>query len=468
MKKYFSILLVFLMVLLPLKVKAFSANFWASASARTVTRGSNVTISYGFTASEDSGVEFSVSTSNAGVAPISISSDAFLPSKGAQSSLSFTANQVGSATITFSNIQVEGESGSATNLGSRSVTITVVEPQTSTPTPRQGGSSGGGSSSGGSSSSDEGSDISVAPPNQETKKPVDEKSNNSYLSSLKIDKGELEPQFNAEIFDYTVKLAAETKTVHISAIASDSKATLKNEETLELKEGSNKHEIVVTAEDETTRTYRINFVVDEKAKTTFEYRNKKIGVLSMLPEEKPQGYSETEIEINQVKVKALKNDTLKTILVYTVDELGNKKWMYSHNGKFSLYEEFQVGEKKYVLGFVDESVTKLGMIYNEVELFGKKIIGLQYDNEKLKRFVVVPLYNDKNELALYQIDTKENTIQVFADSFEKMNQEFEKIQLENQKLNNLQQILLIISIALGVITLGFIGLTIYLGLKLKK
>lgn len=459
MKKYFSILIAFLLVLLPVKVKAMDASFWVSASSTTVTKGSNVTISYGFSASEEAGVAFKVSTSNAAVGPIPISADSFLPSKSNQSSISFTANQVGTATITFSNIQIEGAvSEELKNLGSRSVTIRVVEPQ----------SNSDNTSNSGNTSNQSGVNISTAPPNQETRTPVDEKSSNSYLASLKINQGELSPQFNPEVFEYSVKLPADTKQITITAQVDHEKAQVQNEKTIELHEGSNKHELVVTAEDGSTRTYRINFDVEEKPKTVINYRNKNIGILNIFPENKPTGYSETEIEINQIKVKALKNDDLKTTLVYVLDENGQKRWMYVNNDKYSYYEEFDISGKKYILGFIDESVSKIGMSYKEVELFWKKIIALTYDDPLLSRFVVVPFYNDKNELNLYQIDIEENSIQRFADSFEKMNSELEKIKLENQNIMNNQFILFVIIGILSILTLGLIALSIYLWLKRKK
>lgn len=471
MRKYFSILLVFLMVVLPLKVKALSASFWVSASATTVTRGSYVTISYGVSASEEAGAQFYISTSNPSVARISNGSEAFLPSRENQSSVGFTANQTGTATITFSDIQVEGASGETSNLGSKSITIRVVEPQSESSSGNDSNSNNDSSSSNDSSSvreGDRGADISVAPPNQETKKPVDEKSSNSYLSEIKIDKGELNPQFNAEVFDYTIQLPAETKNISVAATTADTKATAKYSESIELKEGTNPYEIIVTAENGSTRTYRINFVVEEKPKVTFEYHNKKIGVLTNLPEEKPQGYVATEIEINQIKVNAVKNDTLKTTLIYTVDESGQKRWMYFNNNQISAYEEFEIYGKKYILGFVDESKTKLGMEYKEVEVFGKKIIALQYTDSKLAQFVVAPLYNDKNELSLYQIDTKENTVQLFADSFDKLNEEFNQLQAEKAKLTQEKQGLFIMIVILSVLTIGLIGLALYFGLKRKK
>ena len=88
------------------------------------------------------------------------------------------------------------------------------------------------------------------------------KSSNEHLSSLKIDKGTLTPQFNRDRQEYSVtfddKFDYKTLTsLKVTAKAEDSKATVSGAGDIAINEGDNNIEIKCTAENGNTRIYKI-------------------------------------------------------------------------------------------------------------------------------------------------------------------------------------------------------------------
>jgi hypothetical protein len=86
-------------------------------------------------------------------------------------------------------------------------------------------------------------------------------SSNADLSSLALSSGSLSPSFNKDTLDYTASVDNSVSKLYIAAAADDSTASVKiNGSTsgyVTLVVGSNTVSILVTAEDGTTKTYRI-------------------------------------------------------------------------------------------------------------------------------------------------------------------------------------------------------------------
>ena len=80
------------------------------------------------------------------------------------------------------------------------------------------------------------------------------KSSNNYLKSLKIENATISPEFNRQYVDYQVTLKDETTSeINILAEAEDERAKVTGTGTYKLKNGENDIQIVVTAENGTTK-----------------------------------------------------------------------------------------------------------------------------------------------------------------------------------------------------------------------
>ena len=83
----------------------------------------------------------------------------------------------------------------------------------------------------------------------------DDRSSDNTLSSLSITPGSI--NFNKNTTEYYVKVDDSVTEIKIDATANDSKATIKIEKPKKLVEGENKYKVIVTAENEKTKTYTI-------------------------------------------------------------------------------------------------------------------------------------------------------------------------------------------------------------------
>lgn len=91
------------------------------------------------------------------------------------------------------------------------------------------------------------------------------KSNNTNLKVLSIEGVELTPVFSANVTEYSVKLVNyKEQSLKINAEAEDEKSTVKVEGNEEIKIGENVISITVTAEDGTTKVYKVAVTNEEK------------------------------------------------------------------------------------------------------------------------------------------------------------------------------------------------------------
>lgn len=82
-------------------------------------------------------------------------------------------------------------------------------------------------------------------------------SNDNYLSSLSVAQSTITPTFNKDVLEYKSAVAYTVTDIDILATANDTKATITGTGSKQLNTGDNVFEIVVTAEDNTKRTYKL-------------------------------------------------------------------------------------------------------------------------------------------------------------------------------------------------------------------
>lgn len=117
-----------------------------------------------------------------------------------------------------------------------------------------------------------------------------EKSNNAYLSSLKVNTGYLLENFNPNVYEYTwvVKKNSVINVDSVTATASDINATIIKTESLTVKE-NNEYIVKVISEDESeTIEYKLKLQLDLSNDSTLSYINIDLGYY--LPEFSPNIY----------------------------------------------------------------------------------------------------------------------------------------------------------------------------------
>lgn len=97
-----------------------------------------------------------------------------------------------------------------------------------------------------------------------TTKPEEEKSTVKALKSLTVEPGTLSPEFDPETTKYTMTVGTDVTKLNINAVVEDEKSKLDISGNEDLKLGENIIKLVVTAEDETARTYTITVTKEEQ------------------------------------------------------------------------------------------------------------------------------------------------------------------------------------------------------------
>lgn len=404
MKKLINYLLLVTVSFLVLgtKVSAGTLNVYASSSSVTVGTSIVVTVK-----APDVAGRFSVTSSNGSVLSGGSSSTWI------EGTVTFTfrANNPGTATITVTPIDA-GDYGGKVFTTSRSVKVTV------------------------------------------NPKKVVVLSTDNTLSGLGIDGVTLDPEFNKDTLEYTVQLEPETTKVNINAVASNGGATISGAGEREVTDGDNNLEIVVTAENGTTRTYVIKAIVKEYNPITVKINNKDYTVVrkktSLTP---PSNYVEKTVTINNEEIPAYYSEITKYTIVSLKDEKGNQNWYIYNKDKYTLYKEHTFG--KTILYIIDDKekipseYTKTTIKYNDELIPSYKI------NNSSKYALIYAINVETGRENLYMYDEVESTVQIYND---------EVINKVKDESNMYLKILIGVSSALVL----SIGISIFILIKNKK
>lgn len=285
----------------------------------------------------------------------------------------FTAKSEGKATITVNAIDVADTSGNEFS-GSRSITINVIKKTTT--------------------------------PSVDVNKRY---SKNNYLSKLEIENYELTPAFDKDTLEYAVELEPGTEKINITASLEDKSASVKGIGEVEVTEGVNTLNIIVTAENGNEKTYKIVANMKEKDPINIKINKNKYTVVKKkeLIGIK-EGYTESEVEINSFKIPALYNEVTKITLVGIKDENGNISLVSydSKTGEYSIYNEFKFDIMNLYIHPAKE---------NEYESFKVKINGIEtigYKLENIDDYCLIYATNTSTGYEGYYLyDMKENSVQ---------------------------------------------------------
>lgn len=295
-------------------------------------------------------------------------------------------------------------------------------------------------------------------PKAEEKPKEDTRSKDSTLSSLTVSLGELSPAFTAETTEYTVSLPAETTTFSIEATANDAKASVSGTGEKELKVGENVFEIVVTAENGSTRTYKITANVDEKPLVYLEYSGKNLGVVRNLDDAVvPDDFEEVTISINDTEVKGWHSNLKDLTILFLIDDNGNKGF-YVYDETKGIVSSFRkvalFGKNLVILDVPKELQDRYGMKFTELEIDGTTLQGWSFENEEYQNYYLIYVMNEQGEMKYYLYEESEQSLQLYADMVPMTMKAYEE-QMNQQKM--LQYIMYgVVLVLSGTTIAGFV------------
>lgn len=305
----------------------------------------------------------------------------------------------------------------ATGSGSCSVKVSAYDVSDSSYNSVGGSSSANFTITSSNSSSSSSNKNSSSSKNSSTSKDPSKSSNNN-LKSLSVEGAAL--TFNKDTVVYNLSVGNDVKNIKINAEVADPKATLTGTGEKEVKEGDNKFEVVVTAENGDTKTYTININVDSKP-ITVTVGGKKYTLVKK-KEELPELSIEHEdltLNFEGQEVPAYRIDKINFVLVGLRDEEGNIK-LYKYDSykdnekpdKYTLFRQFTLPQM--LISYLDFPKK---LIPNGFKKYTEEINGEKVEVYKLSKNSDYSLFYGINietgKKNIYKYDSKEKTIQIY-------------------------------------------------------
>ncbi len=265
MKKLLKVLIIFVFSIFFTK-GVYAASSSLSASSTKVNKGQSVTI----TASVNNVASWNMKMSASGgsLSGKTASADTSDDGNGVSMqvmSAKFSANVAGTYTISLTGQLVDENLKSSKASGT--VTITVVEPEEKKQETA--------TTSTGTTSNQNNNQKNKTTPNNTNNTNNNNKSSNANLSNLGINPNDFKG-FNPSVTTYDVIVPNETTSVEVYANAQNKNSTISGIGKKELKEGLNSINIIVTAEDGTSKTYTINLTRQQSNSTENEVKQEEV------------------------------------------------------------------------------------------------------------------------------------------------------------------------------------------------
>ena len=199
-------------------------------------------------------------------------------------------------------------------------------------------------------------------------------SKNNNLKSLSVTGYEITPTFNKNTTEYKVDVDSNTEQITINATKEDSSASISGTGTHDVSEGENKFDITVTAENGSSKTYKVivNVIDPNPIKATIN--NKEYTIVKRESTlETPEGFEKTKIKINEQEIPAFYNELNNFTLVALKDADGEIGYFLydTENRTYSTYSEIKLNTYKiYPLNIdktFDENYKKTTIKINEID-----------------------------------------------------------------------------------------------------
>lgn len=263
--------------------------------------------------------------------------------------------------------------------------------------------------------------VTITVGNKTTSSAKKELSSDNTLSSLSIDGVNLEPAFNKNTTSYNVNLEAGVTKINVKATPNDKSAKVTGIGEIEVSEGNNNIEVVVTAENGSTKTYTITANVKEYDPINVKVENSKYTVVRNIKNvTAPNGYEETKIKIKGEEVPAFKNKTTGYTLVLLKDDKGNQNFYIYKDKKYILYKEYTFN--KIILYPMELKKVPKGYKKTKITFNDDKIIAYK-KNKKSNYALIYGMNVETGKKHIYMYDKEEDTLQIYNDELNDVSDE---------------------------------------------
>ena len=235
-------------------------------------------------------------------------------------------------------------------------------------------------------------------------------SKNNNLSSIKVDDYELTPAFDKNTTVYKVTVPSNVEKVNVSATAEDRKSKISGTGEIEVAEGENKVELIVTAENGSTKKYNVVINVEDDNPIQVEVDKKKYSVVKRASSlTKPDLFEETKVKIGEVEVPGFINQTSKITLVGLKDDGGNISLFIYKNNKYQKFNEIKSDSLSII--FTEMKNVPTNYKKTTTKINDQDVVAYKLSGEKLLLVYGINLATGKENY--YTYDTSLKTLQIF-------------------------------------------------------
>lgn len=458
MKKVIFYLITVFTLLLPVDLLALSGDLSISCNTTSVKPGQQIKCSVSGNSDGQISMVFANISANGSISidkfraeriwdvktewpNLSLSSNDKKPGVFEIGTVYLKANSAGTGNFVMSGITFTGDSGETVSIANKSVSISVISDNPNpTPTPE---------------------------PEPEPAPVV--KSSDSSLKSLTVSSGSID--FVPSTLEYNLDVSSNVSTIEIQAVPNDTKATVKLPDKLSLETGLNTFAIVVTAEDGSTTTYKINVnklenIMSENALlSSLNISGKQINFSSDVFEYKIGNITTSELGItataidSNAKIKIFGNNNIGkngVIIIRVTAEAGNYKdyILYVNNINAGDTDEISTSSLTYLMLIVSSALFVISAIIIVLLLVGrnkyKKKVLAQLDEERKKlellavelqnKLAMIPPVKEEEPVPLEEVTKEEVKEEIDKDVLEKKEEQKESEEIEATEVDDVEEV----------------------------
>lgn len=235
-------------------------------------------------------------------------------------------------------------------------------------------------------------------------------SKDNNLKSLSVEGYELSPEFNKETLSYVVSVPDTVDKIKINGQVADSKARVSGTGEKDISEGTNKFDIVVTAQNGAIKTYTIT--VDRKDLNPIEVTVDGVDYTIVKRADmltNPTGFTETTLNIEDVEVPGFINEIANLTLVGLKNSEAKIELFIYDKEKNAYYPYNEVKSAQIVLLIKDVGLENipLGFTREKLDIGDKEFEVLRSDIEE-KFYLVYAMNIEDGKEDFYIYDKNEN------------------------------------------------------------
>lgn len=238
-------------------------------------------------------------------------------------------------------------------------------------------------------------------------------SSDNNLKSLSVDGFELSPAFSKDTLEYNITTLPTTEKIKINATSNDKKAKVSGTGEINIIEGTNTLNVVVTAENGATKTYIINVLVPEKDPIKYTFNNGEYNLLRKIPEDKkPVNFNNSTIKINEEDIPCLQNENLNLTLIYLRNG-ENKEHLYIYNHESNEVYEYNELSNNLINIYILNKEIKLKKLTKTTLNINDNIVNAYQIKKGSKDYLIYGVNTSTGKENIYLYDKENETISLF-------------------------------------------------------